>query len=132
MEEKNGASDSERIRLLEGELKAIRKQIETLTEELFGSIAILCLPLSRNRRLELGFKQIGRLPNGVLRVIVKRYMAEGRASDIAFDEMVGPVVAAFGFERAWKIISAGDLRDAYGDYAVLRWEDMAKAHPCEG
>ena len=109
----------------------MKKQVESLTEQLFGSITILCLPLPRGRRLEIGFKQIGGLPNGVLGMIVKRYIAESRTSDLSLDEMLSPVVTVFGFERAWKIIGRDDLRDAYGEYAVLKWEEMAKSHPCE-
>ena len=130
---KNGAPpDSERIARLEEELKTVKRHIESLTEHLFGSITILCLPLPRGKRLELAFKQVERLPNGVLSVIVKRYISESRASDMSFDEMLSPPVAVFGFERAWKIIGIDHLRETYGDYAVLRWEEMAKNHPCEG
>ena len=132
MSKKGAPPDSERIEYLEGELKAVKKQIESLTEQLFGSITILCLPLPRGKRLELGFKQVERLPNGVLNVIVKRYISESRTSDLSFEEMLSPLVAVFGFERAWKIIGIDHLRDTYGDYAVLRWEEMAKSHPCEG
>ena len=124
--------DSERIAYLEEELKGMKKKLELLTEQLFGSITILCLPLPRGKRLELGFKQVERLPNGTLAVIVKRYISESRTSDLNFDDMLSPLVAVFGFERAWKIIGIDHLRDTYGDYAVLRWEEMAKSHPCEG
>ena len=127
----DSAPTGERIAYLEEELRAMKKQVESLTEQLFGSITILCLPLPRGRRLEIGFKQIGGLPNGVLGMIVKRYIAESRTSDLSLDEMLSPVVTVFGFERAWKIIGRDDLRDAYGEYAVLKWEEMAKSHPCE-
>ena len=121
----------ERIAYLEGELKAM-KQLESLTEQLFGSITILCLRLPCGKRLDLGFKQAERLPNGTLPVIVKRYILESRASDLNFDDALIPLVAVFRFERAWKIIGIDHLRDAYGDYVVLRREAMAKSRPCEG
>ena len=130
---KNGdMPDSERIAYLEEEMKSMGKQVRSLTEQILGSVVILCLPLPRGKRLEIAFKQIENLPNGVLGIIVRRYITESRTSDLSFDDMLGPVVAAFGFERAWKIIEANQLRETYGDYAVLRWEEMAKRHPCEG
>lgn len=86
----DSAPTSERIAYLEEELRAMKKQLESLTEQLFGSITILCLPLPRGRRLEIGFKQIGSLPNGVLGVIVRRYIAESRISDLSLDEMLSP------------------------------------------
>ena len=130
---KNGdMPDSERIAYLEEEMKSMGKQVRSLTEQILGSVVILCLPLPRGKRLEIAFKQIENLPNGVLGIIVRRYITESRTSDLSFDDMLGPVVAAFGFERAWKIIEANQLRETYGDYAVLRWEEMAKSHPCEG
>ena len=130
---KGGAPpDSERMAYLEEELKALRKEVKSLTEHLLGSITILCLPLSRSRRLELGFKQVEHLPNSILTMIAERYISESRTSDLNFDDMLSPLVAVFGFERAWKIISIDHLRDTYGIYAVLRWEEMAKSQPCEG
>ena len=131
MNKDDAPPDGERIVYLEGELKAI-KQLESLTEQLYGSITILCLRLPRGKRLGLGFKPVELLPNGTLAVIVKRYILESRTSDLNFDGVLIPLVAVFGFERAWKIISVGHLRDAYGDYAVLRRGEMAKSRPCEG
>ena len=131
MNKDDAPPDSERIAYLKGELK-VMKQLESLTEQLFGSITILCLLLPRGKRLGLGFKQVERLPNGTLAVIVKHYILESRTSDPNFDYVLIPLVAVFGFERAWMIIGIGHLRDAYGDYAVLRREEMAKSHPCEG
>ena len=109
----------------------VKKQLESLTGHLFGSIMILCLPLPRRRRFELGFKRVGRLLNGVLNVIVERYMSESRISGLSFDELPGPLVTVFGFELAWMIIGINHLRGTYGDYAVLEWAGMAKSHPCE-
>lgn len=108
----------------------VKKQLELLTVQLFGSITILCLPLPRGKCLGLGFNQVGRLPNGVLNMIVKRYISESRTSDLSFDEMLSPLVAVF--ERAWKIIGIAHLHDTYEGYAILRWEKMAKSHRCEG
>lgn len=132
MSNEDAPPDSERIAYLEGELKALKKQIGSLTEMLLGSTIILCLPLPLSKRLELGFKQVEFLPNGPLSVIVKRYISESRTSDLNFDDMLSPLVAVLGFERAWKIIGIDHLRTTYGNYAVLRWEEMAKSHPCEG
>lgn len=130
MNKDDAPPDNERTAYLEGELKAM-KQLESLTEQLYGSITIPCLRLPRGKRLELGFKQAERLPNGALAVIVKRYILENRTSDLNFDDVLIPLVAVFGLERVWKIISIDHLRDAYGDYAVLRREEMAKSRPCE-
>ena len=127
----NDAPASERIVHLEEEVKALKKQVRSLTEQVLGSVAILCLPLPQGRRLEIAFKQIENLPNSVLGIILKRYISESRTSDLSLDAMLSPVVGVLGFERAWKIIEAGHLRETYGDYAVLRWEEMAKSHPCE-
>lgn len=124
--------DSKRIAYLEGELKAMKKQLESLTEQIFGSITILCLPLPRSKRLELGFKQAERLLNGTLPVIVGRYISESRTSDLNFGDVLILLVAVFGFERAWEIIGIDHLRDTYGNYGVLRREVMARSHPCEG
>lgn len=132
MNKDDAPPDSEQIAYLEGELKAVKTQLESLTERLFGSITILCLPLPRGKRLKLGFKQVGRLPNGTLAVIVNRHISENRTSDLNFDDMLSPLVAVFGFERAWMIVCIDHLRDTYGDYEVQRWEEMAKRHPCEG
>lgn len=132
MDENGDAPAGERIAYLEEELKAVKKQVRSLTEQVLGSVAILCLPLPQGKRLEIAFKQIENLPNGVLEVIVRRYVSESRASDLSFDGMLSPVVGVLGFERAWKIIDKDHLGATYGDYAVLRWEEMAKSHPCEG
>lgn len=132
MDENGDAPAGERIAYLEEEIKAIKKQVRSLTEQVLGSVAILCLPLPQGKRLEIAFKQIENLPNGVLEVIVRRYVSESRTSDLSFDDMLSPVVGVLGFERAWKIIDKSHLSKTYGDYAVLRWEEMAKSHPCEG
>lgn len=123
---------SERIAYLEEELKMMKKQARSLTEQILGSVVILCLPLPQGKRLEIAFKQIEILPNSVLGVIARRYILESGASDLSFGAMLSPLVGVLGFERAWKIVEMDHLRGAYGDYAVLRWEEMAKGHPCEG
>ena len=132
MADSGDTPDSERITYLEQEVKALNKQVGSLTEQVLGSVVILGLPLPRGRRLEIAFRQIENLPSGVLGVIAGRYVRESRMSGLNFDGMMGPLVAALGFERAWKIINIDQPRRTYGDYAVLRWEEMAKSHPCEG
>ena len=96
-----------------------------------GTITILCLPLQKGRRLELGFKQISKIPNSILTVILERYVIESKNSDLNFDEMINPVVSVLGFERAWKILTKTTIRKNYGDFAIMRWEEMAKSHSCE-
>ena len=132
MDENGDAPTSERIAYLEEELKAMKKQVRSLTERVLGSVAILCLPLPQGKRLEIAFKQIENLPNRVLGVIVRRYITASRMGDLSLDDMLSPVVGVLGFERAWKIIEIDHLRETYGNYAILRWEEMAKSHPCEG
>ena len=127
MGENGGTSDSERITYLEEEVKALRKQAESLAGQVLGGAAILCLPIPRGRRLEIAFRQMKSLPNGFLGAIVRRYVAESRTSGLSLDDMLGPVVAALGLERTREIIEAKQLRETYGDYAALRWEEMAGA-----
>lgn len=122
---------SEKVKFLEEELKSTKKQLLNLTEELMGTITILCLPLPRGRRLELGFKQIGKIPNDILKVILERYVLESKNSDLSFDEMINPMVSVLGFERTWKILSIPTIRKNYGEYAVAKWEELAKNHACE-
>lgn len=121
----------ERVTDLERDLKNSQKQIEKLTQELMGTITILCLPLSEGRRLELGFKQISELPNNILGIIIDRYVKESKHSDLSFDSMVTPLVSVLGFERAWKVLTREKIKDEYGDWALSKWDEMAKSHPCE-
>lgn len=121
----------ERVSYLEDELKSTKKQLLNLTEELMGTITILCLPLPRGRRLELGFKQISKIPDNILKLIVERYVIEAKNSDLSFDDMISPVVSVLGFERSWKILTISTIRKNFGEWAVGKWEEMAKNHPCE-
>ena len=132
MSDSNEVPIEERVSYLEKELINSRKQIEELYEELMGTITILCLPLNKGRRLELGFKQIKKLPNNALQMIIKRYVIESKKMDLSFDEMINPVVSVLGFERSWKLLSSESIMEIYGEWAVGKWEEMAKAHPCEG
>ena len=104
MVKNGGTPDSGRIAHLEEEVKAVRMQAGSLAGQVLGGAAILRLPLPRGRRLEIAFREMENLPNGVLGAIVRRYVAESRMSDLGFDDMLSPVVAAFGFERARKTI----------------------------
>ena len=121
----------ERIDTLEQELKTAKKQIERLTEELIGTIAINCLPLPQSKKLAIGFKMLKILPQAPLIIIIKRYVAESRMSNLSFDEMINPIVNELGFERAWKVLSHETIKDVYGDWDLNRWKEMAKSHPCE-
>jgi hypothetical protein len=131
MAEKEERQPSERLDDLERNFKNIQKQIERLTQELMGTITILCLPLSNGRRLEFGFKQIEQLPNHILQIIIQRYVTESKHSDLSFDEMITPIVSVFGFERSWKVLPRETIKDIYGEWALAKWDEMAKSHPCE-
>ena len=121
----------ERVSDLERELKNTQKQIMRLSEELMGTITILCLPLSNSRKLELGFKQVQQLPRDILKVIIRRYIKESKHSDLSFDAMITPVVSVLGFERAWKVLTRETINEVYGEWALGKWDEMAKSHPCE-
>jgi hypothetical protein len=121
----------ERVAYLERELTTSQKQITNLSQELLGTITILCLPLSQSKRLEIGFKLLRELPPKILEVIVKRYVQESKSADLNFDGMISPIVNMLGFERAWKILSRETIKDSYGDWALGRWDEMAKSHECE-
>jgi hypothetical protein len=97
-----------------------------------GAITILCLPISTSRKLEIGFKMIEKLPDDTLKMIIKRYVEEGKKSDVSFDNMIDPMVRILGFERLWKILDAETIRLHYGEWALAKWQDMAKSHHCEG
>jgi len=131
MEDEKEIPMEERVSDLERELKNTRQQIQELTQELMGTVTILCLPLSDGRRLELGFKQIERLPNNILKMIIQRYVKESKLSDLSFDTMITPLVSVLGFERAWKVLSREIIKEIYGEWALGKWDEMAKSHPCE-
>ena len=131
MTDSNDATLEERVSDLEKELKTTQKQIIRLTEELMGTITILALPLSNVRKLELGFTSIRDLPNKPLKIIIHRFVIESKNSDLNFDEMITPIVSVLGFERAWKLLSREIIKETYGDWALGKWEEMAKSHPCE-
>ena len=121
----------ERVAYLERELTTAQKQISNLTQELLGTITILCLPLSQSKKLEVGFKLISELPPKILEVIVKKYVQESKNVDISFDTMISPIVNILGFERAWKVLSRETVKDSYGEWALSKWDEMAKSHKCE-
>jgi hypothetical protein len=121
----------ERVSFLEKELEGVMKEIKRMTETLFGTIAILCLPLSKGKRIEYGFKQLRLLPNDILVLIIKTYLEESKNSDLTFAEAVSPIINMLGFERAWKILPASTIKGIYGDWAVHEWEEMAEKHSCE-
>ena len=121
----------ERVSDLERDLETTQKQITKLTQELMGTITILCLPLTNSRKLELGFRQVEQLPNNILKVIVRRYVNESKHSDLSFDLMVTPLVSVLGFERAWKILTRETIKEVYGEWSLGKWDEMAKNHPCE-
>lgn len=121
----------EKVSYLEDELKSTQKQIMNITQELMGTVILLCLPLSKGRRLELGFKQIRKIPDAILKTIIETYVGESKHSDLNFDEMISPVVTMLGFERSWKILPTEIIRKYYGDYSAAKWMEMAKDHNCE-
>ena len=129
--EPDDAPIENKVQYLEQELKTLRKQMTRMTEEFMGTIAILCLPLSNSKRLEIGFKQIRDLPNVPLKVIMKRYVIESKLSNMSFDEMINPIINVLGFERAWKVVDDETIRDNYGEWDLNRWKEMAKTHSCE-
>lgn len=131
MSEGSEAPIKERVNDLERDLQNTQKQITRLTQELMGTVTILCLPLTDSRKIELGFKQVEQLPNNVLKVIVKKYVEESKHSDLSFDAMVTPVVGVLGFERAWKVLTRDTIKEVYGDWSLGKWDEMAKSHPCE-
>ena len=122
---------NEAIEYLEKELTSSRKQIEKLYEELLGTITILCLPLNKTRRLELGLKQVEKLPNNPLKMIIQRYVIESKKIDLSFDEIINPIVSVLGFERAWKLLPSEIIKENYGEWAEAKWEEMGKNHSCE-
>ena len=130
--EPDDAPIENKIQYLEDELKTMKKEMIRMIEDFMGTIAILCLPLSVQKRLEIGFKQIQQLPNTPLKVIMKRYVIESKASNLSFDDMINPIVSVLGFERAWKILDGETIKDNYGDWDLNRWKEMAKSNPCEG
>jgi len=121
----------ERVSYLEKELTSSRKQIEKLYEELLGTITILCLPLNKTRRLELGLKQVEKLPNNPLKMIIQRYVIESKKIDLSFDEIINPIVSVLGFDRAWKLLPSETIREIYGEWASAKWEEMGRNHTCE-
>ncbi|PJC49821.1 MAG: hypothetical protein CO032_08080, partial [Nitrosopumilales archaeon CG_4_9_14_0_2_um_filter_34_16] len=126
MSKDSEAPIDERVNDLERELKNTQKQITKLSEELMGTITILCLPLTHSRKLELGFKQVEQLPNNILKVIIRRYIMESKHSDLSFDTMITPVVSVLGFERAWKVITRTTINEVYGEWSLGKWDEMAK------
>lgn len=122
----------ERLKILEDGFEGARKQTERLVEQLMGMITILCLPMSHNKKLEFGFKTIEKLPNSILKIIVRRYVEESKKIDIKFDDMIDPMFLVFGFERLWKVLDRETVREFYGEWALNKWDIMGKSHKCEG
>ena len=125
------APPEERISYLEKELENTKKDLRRITENLFGTVAILCLPLNHTTRIEYGMKQLEPLPNNVLSQIIKTFVKEGKNSDMPFEQVISPIVSILGFERAWKILSKETIKNYYGNWAVHTWEEMAEKYPCE-
>ncbi len=42
------------------------------------------------------------------------------------------MVRVLGFERLWKILERETIQEYYGEWALSKWEEMAKAHSCNG
>ena len=122
----------ERVTDLEHGMKSAQKQLERLTESLMGGITILCLPLPTNTRLEIGFNLIKGLPDDILKLIIKRYIIEGKKSELRFDDLLNPMIRILSFERLWKLLDHETLRTTYGEWELNKWNEMEKNHPCEG
>lgn len=130
-DEKDIVPPEERISYLEKELENTKKDLRRITENLFGAVAILCLPLNHATRIEYGMKQLEPLPNNALSQIIKTFVKEGKNAELPFEQIISPLVSILGFERAWKILSKETIKNYYGDWAVHMWEEMAKKYPCE-
>lgn len=131
MSQPDEAPIEDRIEKVEEELKNVNKQMERLVEQLMGTITILCLPMPTSRKLELGFKMIEKIPDSILQVIVRRYIEEGKKSDVKFDDMIDPMVRIFGIERSWKLIDRETIKENYGELALNKWDELGRTHKCE-
>lgn len=131
MENSEKKTLDERVRDIEFGLKNAQRQFERITESLLGSITILCLPLATTKRLEIGFNLIKKLPDDILKLIIKRYLSEGKQSELKFDDLVNPMIRVFGFERLWKLLDQEVLRETYGEWELNKWLEMGKHQKCE-
>ncbi len=121
----------EQIDLLKQELEILHRTNRRRDENLLGVVTILCLPMSEKRKLEIGFALIKDLENQLLIPIIDRYLKECKKSEVSFDDIFDPMVRAIGFEKLWSVIDKAKIRDLFGEWALTRWIDMAKSHPCE-
>ena len=117
-EDPNEIPLEERVDLLTSSIENAGKQMERLTEQLMGTIVILCLPMTSAKKLEFGFKSIEKLPNHILKIIIRRYVEESKKADMKFDEMVDPLFLVFGFEKLWKLLDRETIKEFYGEWAL--------------
>jgi len=130
-EKKDDLTLEERIDIIQSSLENAGKQMERLTEQLMGTIVILCLPLSSTKKLEFGFKAIEYLPTHILRIIIRRYIEESKKADVKFDDMIDPMFLVFGFEKLWKMLDNETIRKFYGEWAQSKWETEGQKHKCD-
>jgi hypothetical protein len=121
----------QRVERLEEDLKLMNRELQRRNQELMGVFTILCLPMSTSRKMEVGFSILIRLPEDVLKLITDRYLKEAARSDLTFDQIVEPMVKAWGFEKAWSVVTAEKIREQFGEWALGRWLEMSKTHGCE-
>lgn len=124
-------SVEERLDLLTQSIENAGKQMERLTEQLMGTIVILCLPMSSTKKLEFGFKAIEKLPSHILKIIIRRYIEESKRVDLKFDDMIDPMFVVFGFEQLWHLVDRETIREFYGEWALNKWDTLGKSHKCE-
>ncbi|WP_337862315.1 hypothetical protein [Nitrososphaera sp.] len=121
----------EKVEALQRDVELLQREVQRRNQELMGALTILCLPMSTNRKLEVGFSVLRRLPDDVLKLIIDRYTKEGIRSDMTFDQIMEPMIKSLGFERLWSIIGKEKIREEFGEWALARWTEMSKDHGCE-
>ncbi|MEW5841474.1 MAG: hypothetical protein AB1753_10775, partial [Thermoproteota archaeon] len=72
----------EKVEALQRDVELLQREVQRRNQELMGALTILCLPMSTNRKLEVGFSVLRRLPDDVLKLIIDRYTKEGIRSDM--------------------------------------------------
>lgn len=124
-------SVEEELEMLRREMELLRKEVERRNQQLMGVLTILCLPMTTNRKLEVGFSVIKELKDDILKLIIERYVKEGVRSDLNFDEIMNPMVTTLGIEKLWKLLDKEKIKENFGDWALARWIEIGKAHRCE-
>jgi hypothetical protein len=123
----------DRIKNLEMSQEALSKYLLRVNQNMLGYLLILSLPMTTKRRLELTSSLLNSisLDDLVLRDVLIRYLHEGRLGEINFEQLLEPLVKVFGFDRLWKMIKVEDVREIFGEMAVIRWLELEKHSPCK-